>query len=372
MFIDWLTMYQDFDSALPLVSDRAYQLIDTESGEYGKLIQSRFQHEGSHSSFISVAISGNRLTVSGNPSRYNRKDNLFGLTTVDQAVSVFNSLLSGLGLPVFTKCTKIMRVSQDKITATNGFSDGAKITRIDITTNISTGEGNAVDYIAGISTLSYRNSIPRLHTDGNTCDWLSKLGNARLIYPKVYNKAYEIELHALPKIKRKYGIDSDECKYILRLIDFCKKNGVVRFEQELHHEMLARENLQFWGLADFEKLKPIHNEFLNLENKLQVTAMTLETISEKLISESIVDTTRAANTTALYAYNWFNGQKFDFQKNQVRIHRARLRKLGIDIKRPCNVSRFSPVYVKQAREVKTSLCAVPTWYDMPSILKIAS
>lgn len=370
MFIDWLTIHQDHDFELPIVSDRAYQLIDTESGEYGKLVQSRFQHEGSFSSFISVSVSGNRITVSGNPSRYNRPDNLFGLERIDDCVAVFNNILSGLGLPAFTKCTKILRAKQEEIKITNTFSDGAKITRIDLTSNISTGEGNEKDYIAALSTLNFRYSIPRLHTDGNTVDWLSKQGKARLMYPKAYNKAYEFELHTLPKYKRKYGVTSNQYKYVEKLIDYCKKQGVVRFEQELHHELLAREQLQFWGLLDEFKLNHIHKEFIQLDKKLQVTAMELETISEKLISENIVKNTKAANMTAFYAYNWFNGQKFDLSKSQVKIHRSRLRKLGIDIARPCNISRFSPVYVKQAKEVQTFVCTAPTWYSKPSLLKV--
>lgn len=369
MFIDWLTIHQDFAFELPIVSDRAYQLIDTESGEYGKLIQSRFQHEGSFSSFIAVSISGNRITVSGNPSRYNRPDNLFGLTTIDSCVSVFNGILSGLGLPEFTKCTKIFRVKQEAIKITNAFSDGAKITRLDLTSNISTGEGNEQDYIAALSTLNYRYSIPRLHTDGNTVDWLSKQGKARLMYPKAYNKAYELALHSLPKFKRKYGVTSKQYKYVARLIDYCEKEGVVRFEQELHHELLAREELQFWGLLDESKLKDIHKEFIELDKRLQVTAMTLETISETLLSSDICKDTRSANATAFHAYNWYNGQKFDKTKSQSRLHRTRLRKIGIDIARPCNISRFSPVYTKQAREVNASPCAVPTWYEMPRLLK---
>lgn len=369
MFIDWLTMHQDFDAEHPIISDRAYQIIDTDTGAYGKLIQSRFQHEGSHSSFISISISGNRITVSGNPSRYNRPDNLFGIMNIDSCVAVFNEILSSLGLPVFTKCTSIMRRQSDAIKTTNTFSDGAKITRIDVTSNISTGEGNTKDFIAALSTLPYRHSIPRLHTDGNTVDWLSKQGKARLIYPKAYNKAYELQLHSLSKFKRKFGVTSKQYLYIQKLIDYCNANGVVRFEQELHHELLAREQLQYWGKSDFTKLQTLHNEFLDLDKKLQVTAMDLETISERLLTNDICSNTKAANMTAFYAFNWFNGQKFDLAKNQVRVHRARLRKIGIDIANPCNISRFSPVYVKQAREVNTSHCAVPTWYDMPKLLK---
>jgi len=369
MFIDWLTIHQDHDLEIPLISDRAYQLIDTETGEAGKIVQSTFKHEGSFSSVISVSISGNRIKVSGNPSRFNRLDNLFGLTSIDACVDVYNSILLSLGLPVFTKCTKIQYRKGVKTTHGSAFSDGATLGRIDVTTNVSTGEGNELDYIAAISTLPYRNSVPRLHTNGQTADWLSSGGNASLIYPSVYNKSHDLKTKALREYKRKYGVTSSQYKYIQKVIAYCKNQGLVRFEQKLQARYLSREGLQFWGLQDFEQIKKIHNEFLNIDNKLQVTAMTLETISEKLLSENICSNTKAANMTAFYAYNWFNGQNFDLSKSQVKIHRSRLRKLGIDIARPCNISRFSPVYVKQAKEVNTSVCTAPTWYEMPKLLR---
>ncbi|WP_253701229.1 phage/plasmid replication domain-containing protein [Citrobacter koseri] len=62
---------------------------------------------------------------------------------------------------------------------------------------------------------------------------------------------------------------------------------------------------------------------------------------------------------------------FDLSKNQVRIHRARLRKIGIDIAQKCNVSKFSPVVVKQTREIKVSDCVIPSWYVKPSHLRVA-
>ncbi|MFQ1018192.1 phage/plasmid replication protein [Gilliamella sp. BG7] len=59
--------------------------------------------------------------------------------------------------------------------------------------------------------------------------------------------------------------------------------------------------------------------------------MDFETVAEQLIRCGVVDTTRSANTTAMYALQWMHGQTFDFRKSQVQIHRARLRKIGIDI-----------------------------------------
>ena len=107
------------------------------------------------------------------------------------------------------------------------------------------------DYIAGLSTLRYRNSVPRLHSDGHTVDWLSKLGNAELIYPSVYDKAYELSLHLLSKVKNKFTDDSEEYRYIKRVIEYCHSNGIVRFEQKLKRKYLQRKKMFLWGLTDY-------------------------------------------------------------------------------------------------------------------------
>ena len=86
MFIDWLTVHQDFDFVLPLVGDRAFVIIDTDTGEELQVKCPTINHEGSYSTGIHIRISGNRLTVSGNPSRIDRLENLFGFTSIDQCV----------------------------------------------------------------------------------------------------------------------------------------------------------------------------------------------------------------------------------------------------------------------------------------------
>ncbi|EQB6757132.1 phage/plasmid replication domain-containing protein, partial [Escherichia coli] len=250
-------------------------------------------------------------------------------------------------------------------------TDGALIKELHITSNKSVGKGNEDDYISGLSTQPYRNSVPRLHSNGKSVDWLSKKGNVNLIYPTVYNKAHEIELHSLAKIKNKFSEGSKEFNYIIDIINYCKDNGIVRFEQKLKSRFLQKQSLCYWGLSDYSLLNKLHSEFLDLDEKLSVNAMDFETISEHLISRGVVDTIRAANTTAMYAIQWFHGHSFDLNKRQVKQHRARLRMIGIDIAQKCNVSKFSPVVVKQTREIKVTDCVIPSWYLKPSHLRVA-
>ncbi|EMG8712991.1 Replication-associated protein G2P [Salmonella enterica] len=371
MFYDWLTIEQDFGYQLPILSDVAYQRIHLESGEASALSQPTFQHKGSFCDVISISIRGSLLKVSGNPSRWGRLDNLFGLKSVDACVYVYNEILSLLGLPVFTKCTRLMPRQGKENEAVSLVADGACIRELHITSNRSVGKGNEDAYISGLSTLPYRNSVPRLHSNGKSVDWLSKKGNASLIYPTVYNKAHELALHSLQRIKSKFGDNSKEYNYLIKVVEYCSENGIVRFEQKLKSRFLQKHHYLYWGLSDYSSLIELHNQFVNLDKTLSVTAMDFDTISEHLISQGVVDSTRSANTTAMYAIQWMHGHSFDFNKKQVQTHRARLRKIGIDIAQRCNIAKFSPVIVKNKRDVVVSDCKIPDWYHKASHLKVA-
>ncbi|WP_258863213.1 phage/plasmid replication domain-containing protein [Proteus mirabilis] len=65
------------------------------------------------------------------------------------------------------------------------------------------------------------------------------------------------------------------------------------------------------------------------------------------------------------------GISFDFNKSQVKTHRARLRKIGIDIAQKCDISKFSPVFIRNKRELVTSNCIIPNWYYKPKYLYAA-
>ncbi|TGZ98186.1 phage/plasmid replication domain-containing protein, partial [Rodentibacter pneumotropicus] len=138
---------------------------------------------------------------------------------------------------------------------------------------------------------------------------------------------------------------SEQYQQLIKVIEYCKEQGIARFEQKLKSRFLKRENLHFYGLSDYSRLRELNKEFLNIDKKLKVTAMNFETISETLINSGVVETVKAANTTAMYALQWSHGQVFDLSKRQVKVHRARLRKIGIDIANKCDISKFSPVKV---------------------------
>ncbi|MFI7801477.1 phage X family protein [Pseudomonas sp. DD1] len=368
MFIDWLTISQEHQHDLPIVCGIFTLTVDSNTNEVLSTRQPRFKHEASFSTSVTIHVQGRKIRVEGNPSRVGRLDNLFGFTSIEQCVSVYNSLLRDYGLPGFSRCTRL-DIGHGESSAK--FVDGAKIERIDLTTNVALGEGNVVAYLRGISSQRIGHSIGFLYPNGRTVAWTPK-GNGkggRLQYRKAYDKAYEMDQNTLPKFKRAFGDSSEEYKYVKRVRDYCTQEGVVRMEQELKSEFLQREALCYWGLFDERRLAELHSEFLKIDEKLKVTAMDIVSISEQLLAEHIVDSTRSANTTAMYAIQWMHGQRFDFAKKQVQTHAARLNRIGINIRNACDTSRFAPVFVRQCREVTKTVLAVPAWYQRPNHLQ---
>lgn len=375
MFFDWVGCYQDFDFELPIISDDGFAHFDFVDGVFSKVKQRRIQHEGSFSTSISIHVQGNRLVVDGNPSRYGRLDNLFGFSNLDDCFAVYNHILKSLGLPVFTKCLKVGFIDALDGKAPKLVADGAVLSRLDITTNMAVGKNCIPAYFKALSMMSYRRSKGFLFPNGKTVEWKSILGNAKYIYPSVYDKEYEYTLHLLPRIKKDFGVESSEFIYIQNLINYCRDLGVTRYEQKIKSPFLLANNLHYWGLSDHTKLIEIHNEFLNIDRKLKVSAMDLRTISETLREEGICENVKAANATACYAYNWMNGEKFDETKSQVKIHRARLRKIGIDILMPCNLLLFSPVIIKEVIEITRQELQPPSFYkfaQLPNPLRLVA
>ncbi|EEC0439602.1 Replication-associated protein G2P, partial [Salmonella enterica subsp. enterica] len=95
---------------------------------------------------------------------------------------------------------------------------------------------------------------------------------------------------------------------------------------------------------------------------LSVTAYDVNTIAEALLNNEIVNSVKAANTTAFYAYAWMNGERFDFNKRAVQTHRARLRKIGIDIALEYDASKTPGVVIHNIREISMQEIEMPEWY----------
>ncbi|MCE1097542.1 phage/plasmid replication domain-containing protein [Pseudomonas asiatica] len=371
MFIDWLTVSQEHQHDLPIVGHVMCLTVDLTTDEVLSTKSPRFVHRESYSTSVTIHVSGRNVRVDGNPSRVGRLDNLFGFTTIDQCIAVYNALLAQYGLPPFTRCSEVLlRDGASGGKAGDLVADGAVIHRIDLTSNVAVGEGNVLAYLRGVSSQRIEHSIGFLYPNGRTVAWTPK-GNGkggRLQYRKAYDKAFEMDQNLLPKIKREFGENSNEFKYVVQVRDYCAANGVVRMEQELKAEFLKRKGLAYWGLFKEARFIEIHEEFLAIDERMKVTAMDMMTIADKLLEECVVSSRQAANATAAQAMLWMHGSAHGLSKRAFETHAARLNKIGINIRNACDTSRFAPVFVRQCREVTKAALPIPIWYRRPNHL----
>jgi hypothetical protein len=375
MFIDWLTISQEHDHDLPVVCDTFSVTFDALTDEVISVNQPRFKHESSHSTKIDIHVRGRSVRVDGNPSRVGRLDNLFGYSTIEQCVAVYNGILAQYGLPPFTRCTRIEHRQDVDGSKVSTVADGAIIQRLDLTTNVAVGSGNEQAYLRGVSSQRIGHSIGFLYPNGMTVVWTPSGGEkgGRLQYRKAYSKSFEMQDKLLPRIKRLYGEASKEFEYVHKLHGYCLEQGIVRMEQELKSEYLKREGMAYWGLFEEHRLNLMHDEFLSVDKRLKVDAMDMMTIADKLIEEGIVKSRQAANATASVAYLWMQGSAPSIKKTQFETHAARLNRIGINIRNACDTSRFAPVFVRECREVTVSkVVSMPAWYVRPNHLQLVA
>ena len=366
-FIDRLFMQQThLDGGLPLIGRHVIERLDMETGE--KLPPSVNQKilEGSYSTKLALRCDGYRVSVSGNPSRWQRMDNLFGLNRLDDCVNIYNRILAGFDLPPFSKATRAYYRQTEQDKSVTLVSDGAEITAIDWTKNFAVGQGNELPFIRGISSMQIgRGRKPQLWPNGRTCSWgYGSNWRADILY----DKAFELREH-LKKDKRKSGsVMSEQLHYIDKLIEYCDQQGVVREEHKLHQVLLKRYNLQFYGLVTEDDFYTHLNEIEDAMKTIQVNHNKHQSIAEQLLSSGAVDNMRQALTTEHYCLLWQTGVdlRTRVSRSYYYRHKSRLKKIGIDIGQVFDVTRLCPT-LKRSQVIEVKPLAMPDWYQPPVI-----
>ncbi|MFV8407250.1 phage/plasmid replication protein, II/X family [Vibrio harveyi] len=366
-FIDQLFMQQDHpDGGLPLVGTHVIERVDMETGE--KLPPNVNQKilEGSYSTKLTIRCNGTRVRVEGNPSRWQRMDNLFGLRTIDECVDVYNHVLAQYDLPPFTKNTRLFHRQTAENKSSSLVGDGAEITLIDWTRNHMVGTGHEASFIRGMSSMQIgRGREPKLYPNGMTCNW----GEAsEWFMTKLYCKAFELNQHLKKNKRRKKGTTEEQLNYINKLINYCEEQGVVREEHSLRQKLLKRHNLQFYGLVTEQDFYAHLKDIENAMNTLHATHDEHQSIAQQLLDAGAVDTLRQANTTMSYFTMWQHGTNLrDILKDrQFYQHKARLKHIGIDISRPFDVSRMCPT-LKRSEVIEVTPLSIPDWYQLPQV-----
>lgn len=379
IFVDWLSIYQDFPGTdYPRLASEIRTSYCALTGELLKESAIGYKHAGSFDTNVLIKFDGQRLSMSGNPSAWNRPDNLFGVRSVRAAVDVFNSILKSLGYPEFFDCENTNLRAMPYQSNSSYYRPGLKLTRVDLTENYSS-DCPIVELLRYLSTFNYRGQTGYLYPNGRTVDWMGdrsgEVGASKRLYFKYYDKAYDIDL----KIKKLQALRNriiakdeqnantllidERINYLSKLLYFLIENNVSRFELELKSKMLDELGLSsLVGWSD-EKMTEIFNKYkLHEKQKVQFSADL--NIYDKLISLDVKPP--LARTASNAAQMWLDGHDIHFERSNVmsRATFYRVRKvlllLGFDILSPLNVINFP----KKVYTVTLKPLDVPSWYKV--------
>lgn len=368
-FIDRLFMQQTHpEGGLPLVGTHVIERLDMETGEALPPSVNQKRLEGSFSTKLNVRCDGFKVRVEGNPSRWQRMDNLFGLTTIEECVSIYNHILERYGLPPFTKNTRLTHRQTPDGKSSTLVGNGAEITAIDWTQNLSVGKGREDSFIRGMSSMQIGNGRkPHLFPNGKSCGW--GYGSHWRI-DVIYQKAFELKEHLKKDKRKKSGVTDTQLEYIEKLISYCENQGVVRQEHKLQQLLLKRHNLQFYGIVTEQDYYPHLNDIDNAMKTIQISHDEHVSIAQQLLDVGAVDTLRKANTTMNYFTIWQNGTDLRqvLNRSQFYEHKTRLKKIGIDIGQVFDVSRLCPT-LRRSDVIEVKPLQVPDWYQHPVVAK---
>lgn len=355
-----------FDGGLPLVGTHVIERLDMETGEKLPPSVNKKLLEGSFTSKLTIRCNGTCVRVEGNPSKWQRMDNLFGLKTLDECVEVYNHVLAKYDLPPFTKNTHFRHRQSPDGKSSSLFGNGAEITLIDWTRNHEVGQGKEPSFIRGMSSMQIgRGRKPKLYPNGMTCNWGEASSWAMT---KLYSKQYELKEHLKKDKRKKNGVTEQQLHYIEKLIEYCECRGVVREEHSLRQSLLKRHNLQFYGMVTEQDFYTHLNDIETAMKTIQVSHDEHQSIAHQLLESGAVDTMRKANATMSYFSMWQHGTDLRqiLKDSQFYQHKARLKHIGIDIGQKFDVSRICPT-LKRSEIIEVKPLLIPDWYQLPVV-----
>jgi hypothetical protein len=345
MFVDWLTVRQGHRQA-PLFADSYVARVDIEDG---KLIWGNYvgkSEEGSFSSSLRIRSDGRMVEVSGNPSRWNREENLFGVRSVDAAIAVFNSVLVGLGLPEFYEDERT-RLSARLLQGSDSLArDGCTITRVDVTENYSTGGlRNSEHALHALRAFRHQNRAPVDY--GSSLYW--GMGS-NFTTRKYYLKGPEMRRHRKGK-----------SEYWDQVLAFVEAEGVLRFEVSCKSAFLRRSGLDRPGAWSDEVMSAILKGY-GLHERATAGASSMNDIRGALVSAGIGEL--RATRLEHGALAFLNGCNMRDGMSKSTFYRMRrdLLLVGIDIAADLNISALR--FAIETIQLKPT--EMPDWYRKAS------
>lgn len=344
MFVDWISVSQYHGEGLPeLVGSLNFKDLDNEHGaiESAGPRQSR----GSHDSSLQVKSHNGWVKVSGNPSRWNRPDNLFGYD-LDECMSIVNNHLATLGLPPFTvgvptSADRNERRDSIGLAALDGETvdgmgegepitwSGAAFSRIDLCENFSAGS----EFLAKLAMRSYQaRAVARLKkaTYGEeTALWHNTRRSV-----KAYRKGPDMAVHCPTS----------------EWIDWANQNGIVRHECAIKSRYLSATGLRYWGNLNMGTL---HRIFERETEILRRPDASLDPMAVEACP---------ARARLVYAA-WLRGEDITTLVSRATLtrHKKLLREVAsVDISQPRNVADVAPI----VRHIDIRPAQIPEGYQL--------
>lgn len=275
--------------------------------------------QGSHSTAIRVKSFENVVALAGNPGRWGKPDNLFGLDLAGTLESA-NGILRGQGLPGFTVGEPFSPLNDEcEVRYT-----GARVWSIHLTRNYATGSPeNAQAVINWLDTQSVAR-VKKSRLGGSTVVW----GSLKYCQTEAYIKADEMLAHAKGDEAKQKVRDSAEYQW-------AKDQGIVRIEVKAAKDYLREKGLTYLGAWDMGTVTRIFDERTEVLRRMRVDADEFD----------IMD---VPSTYRMTAAAWLRGEdvahRFNNRMSLYR-HAKALRAFGIDICQPRNVATL-PVRIR--------------------------
>lgn len=254
-FCDWLTVSQEHPDIERDPLNNGERTVTDANGEVISRSAVPVLLKGEYGSSVQISDDGNRVTFSGNPSRWNQPHGHYGLT-LDEAKDLVNQILIDNGRPPFSyekitaKAGKVVGIDHQKHTLVRS----AAFSRIDMTTNIITGSrSNRTSLLKLIQTHEFPKKEKSLH-GLNT--YYGKGSDLRLF--RIYDKALQLEQEVIKK--------TEHPTQIREVIDYCNDAGIVRIEAQ-YQRFMRKDDMRLWKYATHTKLaKQFAEDLQNMPN----------------------------------------------------------------------------------------------------------
>jgi len=328
-FCDWVSVYQRFTFPVPKMADGAVMFIN-DDGTVEHVTLRRAAFEGSHASTVMIRSDGETVEFSGNVSKFNRPDNVFGLSFLS-CLRKINGIMVKAGFPEFSEGTRY-------VTSENGHPKvrwtGAKITRLDITQNYACGSReDALHFMRWLEGQQASRLKTGTFGDGETVDFGR---HSRSDYFKVYYKPTQL---------LKFSPKGDE--YIAKLAQWLESVGTIRAELTLKSRKLADLGCSYLGGLN---MRVIEGHFAKRQEVFTRASAEVDELPK--VKGAVLGTLRM----------WENGDDVAGRLSKATFyrHRAALLEHGIDIAIRSNVQRLQ----QRTRVIQLSPVPVPDWYQL--------